>query len=189
MGRGKKYQPEQVVNLLRQIEVAVSNGKTTPQACKEAGIVEQTYFRWRKEYGGLQIDQAKRLRAMFSKLFSASRSRAPASDAGSRLLLCALPLDQCQGPTFYEQQNEVLGPERGSLQGTRPTPSSFPCHQSDSASARVLRRRVRLANRGRRNLSVCKVGPSALLRRFLYRESHDRTFPWAHSSRTHRMSQ
>ena len=51
MGRGKKYQPEQVVNLLRQIEAAVSNGKTTPQACKEAGIVEQTYFRWRKEFG------------------------------------------------------------------------------------------------------------------------------------------
>ena len=45
MGRGKKYQPEQAVNLLRQIEVAVANGKTTPQACKEAGIVEQTYFR------------------------------------------------------------------------------------------------------------------------------------------------
>jgi putative transposase len=42
MGRGKKYQPEQVVNLLRQIEVAVANGKTTAQASKEAGIVEQT---------------------------------------------------------------------------------------------------------------------------------------------------
>ncbi len=39
MGRGKKYQPEQVVNLLRQIEVAVANGKTTALACKEAGIV------------------------------------------------------------------------------------------------------------------------------------------------------
>ena len=51
MGRGKKYQPEQVVNLLRQIEVAVANGKTAALACKEAGIVEQTYFRWRKEYG------------------------------------------------------------------------------------------------------------------------------------------
>ena len=64
MGRGKKYQPEQVVNLLRQIEVAVANGKTTSQAAKEAGIVEQTYFRWRKEYGGLQVDQAKRLKEL-----------------------------------------------------------------------------------------------------------------------------
>ena len=44
--------------------MAVSNGKTTPQACKEAAIVEQTYFRWRKEYGGLQIDQAKRLKEL-----------------------------------------------------------------------------------------------------------------------------
>jgi putative transposase len=64
MGRGKKYQPEQVLNLLRQIEVAVANGKTTAQASKEAGIVEQTYFRWRKEYGCLQVDQAKRLKEL-----------------------------------------------------------------------------------------------------------------------------
>ena len=63
-GRGKKYQPEQVVNLLRQIEVAVANGKTTALACKEDGNVEQTYFRWRKEYGGLQVDQAKRLKEL-----------------------------------------------------------------------------------------------------------------------------
>lgn len=50
------------MNLLRQIEVAIANGKTTAQASKEAGIVEQTYFRLRKEYGGLQVDQAKRLK-------------------------------------------------------------------------------------------------------------------------------
>jgi putative transposase len=44
--------------------VAVANRKTTALACKEAGIVEQTYFRWRKEYGGLQVDQAKRLKEL-----------------------------------------------------------------------------------------------------------------------------
>ena len=64
MARGKKYHPEQVVNLLRQIEVAVANGKTTDQACRDAGIVEQTYYRWRKEYGGLQVGQAKRLKEL-----------------------------------------------------------------------------------------------------------------------------
>ena len=64
MARGKKHTPDQIVNLLRQIEVAVANGKTTPQACKDAGIVEQTYFRWRKEYGGLQVDQAKRFKEL-----------------------------------------------------------------------------------------------------------------------------
>jgi len=64
MARGKRYQPEQVVNLLRQIEVAIANGKTTTQACKEAEIVEQTYFRWRKVYGGLQIDQPNQLKEL-----------------------------------------------------------------------------------------------------------------------------
>ena len=54
----KIYKPEEIVNLLRQVEVAMANGKATPQACKEAGIVEQTYYRWRKEYGGLKVDQA-----------------------------------------------------------------------------------------------------------------------------------
>jgi transposase-like protein len=52
------------VNLLRQIEVGIANGKTTPQACKEAKITQQTYYRWRKEYGGLKLDQAKRLKEL-----------------------------------------------------------------------------------------------------------------------------
>jgi putative transposase len=60
----KIYKPEEIVNLLRQVEVAVANGKSTPQACKEAGIVEQTYYRWRKEYGGLKVDQARRLKEL-----------------------------------------------------------------------------------------------------------------------------
>jgi transposase-like protein len=49
---------------LRQIEVLVSQGKTIPVACKEAGIVDQTFYRWRKEYGGLQVEQAKRLKEL-----------------------------------------------------------------------------------------------------------------------------
>ncbi len=63
---GKRHTPEQVVNLLRQVEVGIANGKTTGQACKEALITEQTYYRWRKEYGGLQVDQAKRLKELES---------------------------------------------------------------------------------------------------------------------------
>jgi hypothetical protein len=55
----KKYKPEQIVTLLRQVEVELANGKTTPQACKEAEITAQTYYRWRKEFGGLKLDQAK----------------------------------------------------------------------------------------------------------------------------------
>ena len=60
----KRYKPEQVVNLLRQIEVETANGKTTPQACRDAQITVQTYYRWRKEFGGLKLDQAKRLKKL-----------------------------------------------------------------------------------------------------------------------------
>jgi transposase-like protein len=60
----KRYKPEQIVNLLRQIEVAIANGKTTPQACRDAEITVQTYYRWRKEFGGLKLDQAKRLKEL-----------------------------------------------------------------------------------------------------------------------------
>jgi transposase-like protein len=64
MAKGKKHTPEQIVSLLRQIEVAVANGKTTPIACRESGITEQTYYRWREEFGGLQVDQARRLKEL-----------------------------------------------------------------------------------------------------------------------------
>ncbi|HTV65418.1 MAG TPA: IS3 family transposase [Bryocella sp.] len=60
----KKYKAEQIVTLLRQIEVEVANGKSTPQACRDAGITDQTYYRWRKEYGGLKLDQAKRMKEL-----------------------------------------------------------------------------------------------------------------------------
>ena len=59
-----RYKPEQIVTMLRQIEVGVANGKTTPQACQEAGITVQSYYRWRKEYGGLKLDQAKRMKEL-----------------------------------------------------------------------------------------------------------------------------
>ncbi len=56
----EKNKPEQIVTVLRQIEVQIANGKKVPQACKEAGNHTQTYYRWRKEYGGLKLDQARR---------------------------------------------------------------------------------------------------------------------------------
>src|SRR6478752_7640010 len=58
----KKFNAEQIVTLLRQIEVLVSQGKAPAVACREAGISQQSYYRWRKEYGGLEIDQAKRMK-------------------------------------------------------------------------------------------------------------------------------
>ncbi len=60
----KRYKAEQIVTVLRQIEVEIANGKTIPQACREAQITAQTYYRWRKEYGGLKLSQAKRLKQL-----------------------------------------------------------------------------------------------------------------------------
>ena len=60
--RGQKTSAEQVVLKLRQIEVQTAQGKSLAIACREAEISEQSYYRWRKEYGGLQIDQARRMK-------------------------------------------------------------------------------------------------------------------------------
>ena len=53
---------EQIVSKLRQIEVLMAQGKSVALACKDAGVSQQSYYRWRKEYGGLEIDQAKRMK-------------------------------------------------------------------------------------------------------------------------------
>ena len=60
----KSFTPEQIVGKLRQIEVLVSQGKTVPQAAKEAGVTDQTFYRWRKEYGGLQLEQARKFKEL-----------------------------------------------------------------------------------------------------------------------------
>lgn len=60
----KRYSAEQIVTKLRQIEVRVAQGRTIAQACKEAEIREQSYYRWRNEYGGLEIGQAKRFKEL-----------------------------------------------------------------------------------------------------------------------------
>lgn len=63
----KRLGAEQIVTKLRQIEVLQGQGKTIATACKEVGTTEQNYYRWRKEYGGLGVDQAKRLKQLESE--------------------------------------------------------------------------------------------------------------------------
>ena len=63
MGR-KIYSPEQIIRKLREAEVLVSQGNTISQASRQLGITEQTYYRWRKLYGGMQVSQAKRLKEL-----------------------------------------------------------------------------------------------------------------------------
>jgi len=60
----KKFSAEQIIKKLREIEVLIAKGMTTQKAVRQAGITEQTYYRWRKEYGGLRVDQAKKLKEL-----------------------------------------------------------------------------------------------------------------------------
>jgi transposase-like protein len=60
----KIFTTEQIISRLREGEVLLSQGQTVPAVCKTLGIAEQTYYRWRKAYGGLKIDQAHRLREL-----------------------------------------------------------------------------------------------------------------------------
>ena len=60
----KRHTPEQIINKLRQAEVELARGATVPQACKKIGVTAQTYYRWRAEYGGMRLDQAKRLKQL-----------------------------------------------------------------------------------------------------------------------------
>ncbi len=60
----KRYTPEQIINSLREAEVLISQGSTAKEAARHLGISEQTYYKWRKEYGGMRINQAKRLKEL-----------------------------------------------------------------------------------------------------------------------------
>lgn len=60
----KKFDAGQIIGHLRTIEVFQGKGKTAAEACREVGITEQTYYRWRKEYGGMQVSQARRLKEL-----------------------------------------------------------------------------------------------------------------------------
>ncbi len=63
----KKHTPEQVIIKLREAEVSMAQGSTVAQASRQIGVTEQTFYRWRNEYGGLRIDQVKRLKRLESE--------------------------------------------------------------------------------------------------------------------------
>ena len=67
MGR-KRYQPEQIIGYLREAEILLAKGSTIGEVCRKIGVTEQTYYRWRKEYGSLSVDQAKRLKGVVADL-------------------------------------------------------------------------------------------------------------------------
>jgi len=63
MGK-KRYTPEQIINKLREAELLVNRGSSIAQASKKIGVTEQTYYRWRKQYGGMHTEQARRLKEL-----------------------------------------------------------------------------------------------------------------------------
>ena len=60
----KRFTAEQIIPKLREAEVELAKSRTVAQVCRKLGVTEQTYYRWRKEYGGLRMDQAKRLKEL-----------------------------------------------------------------------------------------------------------------------------
>ena len=61
---GKRFTAEQIISKLREAEILLAKGQNVGQASRALGITEQTYYRWRKEYGGLKVTQAKRLKEL-----------------------------------------------------------------------------------------------------------------------------
>ncbi len=60
----RRYSAEEIINKLREVEILLSKGQSTDEACRQIGVTEQTYYRWRKEYGGLRVDQARRFKEL-----------------------------------------------------------------------------------------------------------------------------
>ena len=60
----KVFKPEQIINKLREAEILLSQGSTVAEASRKLNVTEQTYYRWRKEYGGMRVDQARRLKEL-----------------------------------------------------------------------------------------------------------------------------
>jgi putative transposase len=60
----KTYTPEQIINKLREVEIHINQGISIAEASRKIGVTEQTYYRWRKEYGGMRVEQARRLKSL-----------------------------------------------------------------------------------------------------------------------------
>ena len=97
MGR-RRHTPEQIITALREAEVGLANGKTAAMVSRELGISEQTYYRWRKEFGGLKVDQASAAEG------SGARERAPEAGGSEP--------DGGQTDSGGSGQGKLLSPER-----------------------------------------------------------------------------
>ena len=60
----KRHSSEEIINKLREAEILIQKGQEVPRVCRAIGVTPQSYYRWRKEYGGMRVDQAKRLKEL-----------------------------------------------------------------------------------------------------------------------------
>jgi transposase-like protein len=81
----KRYNAEEIIHKLREAEVLLARGSSIAQACKQLGITDQTFYRWRKSYGGMKVDQAKRLKELEAE--NARLKRAVADLTVDKLIL------------------------------------------------------------------------------------------------------
>ncbi len=77
-----RYEPEQIINLLRESEVSLPQGQNVGEVCRSLGISEQSYYRWRSEYGGMKLAQVKRLKELRRKMPSSRRQWLTGCDLG-----------------------------------------------------------------------------------------------------------
>ena len=84
MGR-RRHTPEQIITALREAEVVLATGKTVVEVSRDVGISEQTYYRWRNDYGGMKVDQARRLKEL--ELENGRLKRAVANLTVDKLIL------------------------------------------------------------------------------------------------------
>jgi transposase-like protein len=89
----RRHSPEQIITALREAEVGLANGKTVGMVSRDLGISEQTYYRWRKEYGGMKVDQARHLKEL-------ERENAQLKRAVANLTLDKLILEEAAKGNF-----------------------------------------------------------------------------------------
>ncbi len=130
-----KHTPEQIVAKLRQAELELAKGRTIPQVSQLLGITEQTYYRWRKEFGGLRLDQAKRLKQLEQEN---TRLKKVVAD----LTLDNAMLKEVADPHFFRRHGGIRRTLVGEL------PCAFSAHAPIFGE---VRRKSSLISKGRRS--------------------------------------
>ena len=128
----KKHRPEEAVAKLRQVDVLVSQGQTVAEAIRAIGVTEVTYYRWRREFGGLKSDQVKRLKELEAE--NARLRRAVADLTLDKQILAEAARGNFQAP-------RADAPASSRSDGRCPSPSAAPARRSASTARRSARRR------------------------------------------------